>query len=454
MKNCKLLSLLLILALGLLLAYQPHFSYHYPLHVDEWNAIAYANEIKRTGRADVKNPYTGEGQIRPNLEAGFQIVLLLGHQITGLDMTLISLALPGLFFALSIILAFLIGRRYNFGPEAAFFIAITPTTVRLLGPKFSIASSLGVLLFISSIYLLAKSNNWKYYLALAFVIFFAVISHPLTVFALAVLTGAYVLFDFKKLKPVIFSWLAALLLASPRLSAIFSEARSYPITGGEHFLPYLAQVFKIYGLLPTIFFVIGAAILFARKEYKFVIISSVAFLLLIFLFINFGFGLSIIYDRVYIFLFASMGLIAGAGLNAIRRIDYKFAKLIYFIFICLILFFSVSAAINEPYYHIIDKQQYDDFIWIKENLPQYNRTIIDPWLAKAFIPITGKYVYAHIKQSPDAEMGRRIAETDAFFADACKNISFLQKKNISIVYGNCSSTDLAELKKGIYAIKR
>lgn len=78
------------------------------------------------------------------------------------------------------------------------------------------------------------------------------------------------------------------------------------------------------------------------------------------------------------------------------------SPLTYLFFRSFFAFFHVREEISarrdhaeEQYHHVIDDRMYEDFTWIEQNLGEgYERALIDPWLAKAFVPLTGKHSYA------------------------------------------------------------
>ncbi len=55
----KTFGLLLILTLAFYMAFIPHIGYAYPLHVDEWMHMTYAETIAQTGSITFPDPFTG-----------------------------------------------------------------------------------------------------------------------------------------------------------------------------------------------------------------------------------------------------------------------------------------------------------------------------------------------------------------------------------------------------------
>ena len=61
LKRAKVEHLLLLGVLGLAfyIAFIPRLSYPYPVHIDEWRALAYCEEIGQTGTAGIADPFYG-----------------------------------------------------------------------------------------------------------------------------------------------------------------------------------------------------------------------------------------------------------------------------------------------------------------------------------------------------------------------------------------------------------
>jgi len=120
----------------------------------------------------------------------------------------------------------------------------------------------------------------------------------------------------------------------------------------------------------------------------------------------------------------------------------------------LSLALCIPARQSTSYYHtpLIDKQSYEAFIWIKDNVGEdYQKAILDPWKATAFTAITEKNVYTRIHKATEAS--DRLASE--FLRAGCTDTNFLRKNGISIVYtqGICRNPDLVEVRKNIYLLK-
>jgi len=101
---------------------------------------------------------------------------------------------------------------------------------------------------------------------------------------------------------------------------------------------------------------------------------------------------------------------------------------------------------------MIDKIDYETFVWIKNNISEdYKKAILDPWKATAFTAITGKYVYTRIHNYP-TPVTRKASN---FIKSGATRTAFLKENGISIVYsrGPCSNPDLVKVRKHVYLLK-
>lgn len=59
---------------------------------------------------------------------------------------------------------------------------------------------------------------------------------------------------------------------------------------------------------------------------------------------------------------------------------------------------------------MIDKEDYEVFVWIKDNVnDSYQKAILDPWKATAFTAIAGKNIYTRIHMAPESSDKRPIS---------------------------------------------
>ena len=108
---------------------------------------------------------------------------------------------------------------------------------------------------------------------------------------------------------------------------------------------------------------------------------------------------------------------------------------------------------DTPYYHMIDEEDYEAFVWIKDNVGKgYSIAILYPWKATAFTAITGKNIYSRIHNYPT----ERDKKAKAFLDDGCTDTNFLRKNGVSIVYSQkeCDNPDLVEVRENVYLLKK
>ena len=242
-------------------------------------------------------------------------------------------------------------------------------------------------------------------------------------------------------------------------------------------LPHLVST---YGYFPIGFCLLGTLVLAirGRKENYGLILGFLALLLMLLAFFTFHYGVRIMYTRGLTYMVLLMSIIAGAGLMAVKNfklpqrlsvwlraplITQNIGKFLCIVLIGLTLATCIPDRQDIPYYYMIDSQDYEAFVWIKDNVNEsYEKAILDPWKATAFAATTEKYVYTRIHTAPkDTDK-----EAREFLRGGCTDIAFLRENGISIVYTrvhdraqnrniNYSSDnpELVEVAKNIYLLK-
>ena len=173
-----------------------------------------------------------------------------------------------------------------------------------------------------------------------------------------------------------------------------------------------------------------------------------------------------------------MSIVAGAGLRELWKLELPWITHLRLrrprivqaagILLCLVVIGGTLAiAIPDrqsiPYYHMIDKADYDAFVWIKDNIDVSQRkAILDPWKATPFAALTERYVYSRIHSAPKAS-DKRVYD---FLRGGSTNTTFLMDNGISIVYTRVyeweqgttveygvNNPDLVEVRKDVYLLK-
>ena len=260
---------------------------------------------------------------------------------------------------------------------------------------------------------------------------------------------------------IIFPWISDLLLPTAKSLLTQRPPTEYV---------QLPQLIKTYGYLPILFCLMGTfwlAIKGGKKNYS-LILGLLALLLMLVTFYTFHYGVAIVYERGLMYMMLMLSIVAGAGLSAVKNLSLPsrirlwrgirpitpyLGRVLCIIFIGIILVVIVPIRLDAKYYHTINEDDYQAFVWIRENIgADYQTAILDPWKATAFTAITSKYIYSRIHASPQP----RDLEAYQFLHDGCRDTAFLRENRISIVYsqGSCSNPDLVEVRPGVYLLPK
>jgi len=487
--NIKYVWLLAILIFVFFMMFLPHLAnnYYLPFHVDEWIHWSYTDSVMISGQSTFVSPYTGTGQVI-DPEIGFHIATSSIHWMTGANLLTIFVFMPAIIGVFISMTVFNIGERSKrkFGLEAAFFIAFIPTTCRHLGPSFYVAVSMGLLILVYVIWL-AQLKKTQGALFISAFVFFMFIVHPVTAFAGSIILLIYsVLLVFDKkyyiaFLTVLFSVLPVLVIyyLSTRWEVVMQMFID-SLSGKEYMqnLPAIWIDFEYLGVLIWVLFVIGTYFCFIRggSLKRTLSLSAIAFILIIGLYFQFNYGLPIIYDRAFMYLYVLAAIVAGIGLSEIRRIVYelrtskkykhyfkrvKNIEVIAPLLICIIIILiAVPAHSNIGYYQMIDEEEYEAFVWIDENIQDYidmnssyTKGAVHPYKASPFAAVTGMYIVS-------SSMHPKLYETlwldmYNFVEKNCSNTAFLDNHKISVVYGNCNNNDnLTMVYPGVYVYNK
>jgi len=432
--------LLLILLLSVYFVYLPHAEYDYPLHRDEWDRITLANAYLKYGGPELPDPFTGNGTIKNHPEIGF-IVFISLFKVIGIDWLTFFWYSP---FFLSLLLVFsgyLMGRKLGYGVESAFFIALIPTTVRFLGPAFFVPVSLALpfmlMILFSAFYLKERSHPIIFVFSV-----FLLYMHPPSAIAIFIALSIYIILE-RDMKMAATVFLAAITAVPHFISYIRpvgSEGLVFTAVGA------FKSVINEFGYIPSIFFITGFYLSMKGWKKEDVVISfTTAVLLFLIVFYRYMNYLPLLWpERVLLYLMLFMSLVAAKGLHWVRGKSWPVGVL----FALVILAFSYQSHVEIPYYHIVDDQEYEDYLWIRDNLE--GRAILDPWEAIAFTAIANKPVFTVVR--PTDEFKEKSKELIDFFSNNCSDTEFLIKNNISIVYykGSVNNRELKEVRDSIY----
>lgn len=434
--------LILILLLAAFLVHIPHRGYDYPVHRDEWDRMSLSKAVIKAEGARFVGPFLGEEVLEDHLEIGFIVWLAVLKLLTQLSWFSIFRYFP-IFIAVFLVLStYIFAKKWGYGLEAAFFVSLIPTTVSILGPGFLVPVSLGMGFIMLSLFLATNAMDSSYDICLFLTVLFLLYVHPPSALALFIILVPYIILE--RNWGVLIPIFSACVISLPHFATYLLERGA----GSLIFTTYvpLVDVYKEFGYLPTVLFVIGVFLLFSKDgKDRFLVFGVILLLFINLLFRRFDWTLFLMPERNYLYLMLLMSIIGGVSLF---KISDRRLLILLIIFLAL---FSIRSHLDTPYYRIIGEQEYSDFVWIRENTEQ-TKAVLDPWKAIAFVPVAEKNVYSTISLGPYEPAVARNREIIAFLRDDCSNTSFLIENNISIVYfpTGCSNIDLVEVRKGVY----
>ncbi len=480
------LKLLPIMALAFYLAFIPHHAYPYLVHLDEWIHLACSNQIiSQATTAGLVDPFSGGAPLfNQFVEVGFHLFWAAFHQISGLPWIDIFKYFPGIIFMITVLSVYVLAQRQGFGWEAAFFTTLIPTTVGILGPGFLVPVATGLLFIPLSLFIVFNFRSWWSYLVLFIFTLFLVSMHSVTAVILIIILGPYILLNLKgnfrhSLGIILalaipflglFPWVFHMLL--PTAKSLFSP---HPLLT----FVQVPQIIHTYGYLPIIFCLVGTGLLALRggKRNYGLILGLLALLLVLATFSTLHYGEEFVYYRGLMDMMLMMSIVAGAGLNWVKniRLPVKVAvrlrvplvtknigNILCLVLVGLTLAIAIPARQNIPYYHMIDEEDYQAFVWVKENIDSsYEKAILDPWKGTAFTAITEKNVYTWIGQDPTPTD----EEAYYFLRSGSTDTAFLRKNGVSIIYTrvnngwqhveyNSDNPDLVEVRRNIYLLQK
>ena len=479
MKKASLVEailLFLLLTLAFYMALAPRFGYPFPMHVDEWMHIGYSLQVADTGHLAFPDPFhagrlTGIGHPEIGYYIWFGSLLLT----TGVPWLPLSQLMPPLVLAIIAFASYAWGRKWGFGLEAALFVTFIHTTIRFLGPAYLVPVTLGLLFFPITLTLVDKlENDWRPLPLIILTLGSLFLIHGTTAVAVGFVLVVYLVFcltlsrrPLRRMLPVLtcllfvpFSALVIYLWNSRLVMAHIS----YLAGGADQPLPPILYPLPTLGFIMLALLVLGAGFLVARGGWRnYALLVSTAILLFFVEFYRrwFEIGPNILYERGWLYVMLLMALISGYGLGNIRQISLEFFKkppwakpLIYAglgIVVALALVLRLDGYKDEYYYSFMDAKTYNDFIFIRDNLDG-NMALLDPYLAWAFFPISGKYAHTTAAYPYNAEDALEVRE---FLLEGGSDTALLLRRGIDLIYSPLplQNHNLVEVKDGIYILR-
>jgi len=480
------LKLVVILALAFYVAFIPHLRYYYAMHIDDWMHIAYSKAILHAGDVYFPDVFPDSSSGMGNLlEVGYNLMLGVFQRLSGISWMDISRYFPSIIFVITVLSVYMFAERMGFGWEAAFFTALIPTTVGILGPAFLVPVAIGLTFIPLLLWMVLSLRTMWSYLVLCIFIAFLMILHAPSALLMIMILGSYSLLglrhDLKHSLWVIVAIVVPFLVTLPwTLSRILPQAMSLFVQKPLPAYVDLPSILRDYGYLPVIIGLLGTFVLVIRGSWKNYGLVTGLLVLLVMLsgFYTFHYGISLLYERGLLFAMLMMSIVAGAGLRELWKLELPWLNAIKLrkpriiqatgTFLCLtVIGATLAVTIPDrqaiPYYYMIDKYDYEAFVWIRDNVDlNRQKAVLDPWKATAFTVLTEKSVYNRIFQVPTAAS----EEAYDFIRSGSANITFLLDNGISIIYTRVYewkqgqnveygvvNPDFVEVRKDIYVLK-
>jgi len=483
-----LMTILLVCILAFIayMTYLPHSveEYTLPLHADEWIHWGYTRGFMEAGSLDFPNPLTGEEEA-VNPEIGFHAFLGCFRWLSGVSLRTVFLFLPATLAVLTGLAAFAWGEEHKrgYGWGAAFFVAFVPTTVRFLGPSFLVPLSLGLFLTLVVILTVQRKDIYRYPV-IALVVLFAAVMHPPSAVAMVVVLVSHA---------VMLPWdkryreagLLALATLAPFLVAYLVIPQRFFVQGinaffGEKYVSHLSSItlqLETMSLIVWALFFLGSfvALWKGRALLRGLPIATTGFIVAIFAYDTYGFGLPILYDRFFSYTFLCVALLAGVGLAEVGYLVHQGfhlgaerwkhpgkkwvvqgGSLAVAGMLCLTAAMLAGAEQRqEDYYQAISDQEFSRYMWLNEHRDDYtdpwhsfDKAAIEPQKAAVFSAVSGVHTICsdfwpwYGLALPNHMRG--------FLRSNGSDPGFLEQHDIGVVIGDMDSDILTEIHERTY----
>jgi hypothetical protein len=233
----------------------------------------------------------------------------------------------------------------------------------------------------------------------------------------------------------------------------------------EQLLPPIMDIIAKFGYILPFLFAVGIGILAyrgARKSWA-LVLSSVGLLAFQLIYANFFIGPDIIYERGWLYLYVLMAIIVGMTLGDIWQWLRDFLKRraalaavisysVTIVILVLSFVLSLRSHLAEPYYHLVDDTNYQDFLWVSEYVPSTYRTgITDIGIACPFAAVSGKYVYFG---EVSAHFRLKEPQATEFLMNGAADTPWLTKEGLSMVYTRTAidNEKLIKVNRNLYLL--
>jgi len=467
LKRRDTIILILILILACILSIYHHISYPYPFHVDEWYHIARAKQIAFGSSIDW---YFGTN-FTIGIELAWHYMLAIIYFIFRPDIQQ-WIFFPSIVHFFSIITSYVFILKLLGKKEAlvtSLLVALLPTNNTMGGPVFLAPINLSLVFIPLGLlfgFNLLKIKKYFNYIFLFLILLFLLYSHPPSAIPLLLILSFYFIFNlFSKdtylkndAKYLFITIISAIICSIPNFLSEFLTRNLESIT--FNFWIQLQGIVLLYGIIPSLIFVLGFYLLskqFDRRIWA-ILLTSIVLILNIIFFDYSGVSYLLPYQRTHIPLFLVISFIGSYGYVELMKLK-KPKNIGFLIFIVVIIgtiAISIPRNLETEYYHIIDDNDYDSFLWIKENTASDIVVLSDPWKARALAPVAERRVYAVMPFGPNVEQMNLVFNANAFLNTNCTNTSFLIDNHIDIVYTTqpCNNANLTEVYLNTYLFKQ
>ncbi|MBI5001694.1 MAG: hypothetical protein HZB92_09290 [Euryarchaeota archaeon] len=459
--------LLGIIGLALLFSYFPRIDYVHPLHSDEWHYWGYAENMVDRGTWTFTVPYYG-WDMSGHAESGFLLFIGTFQNLSALDWNTVFIVLPLLITLVAVLLAYRIGKAIEAGLTSALFVAMLPTGLRFLGMGFLVPLSLGLCIILALLLLVLKLNSLFPIPVILLTLAFLLLVHPPSALvAIVVLfSGGIIFLAYKRwwegasLVLICIS-IVGLAISLPSLwtGSLWAAGGFEILDLGNFFLPEatMNMYIETFGFWLFILGFIGGLLLAKeRKSAGFAVLTAVGFVGGLALGLRYVFNritdIQALHDRTVFLFFGLSAFPSGKSASWL----WGTSKTVAVAAISISIVASAYIHVSTPYYHIVTEDEYQDFVWIRDNLgANYTKALLDPWKAVAFGPVTRKLVYYKIPQGPDSNLEARIAAIQTFFGGNCTDTAFLLANGINIVYTQTQVDNplLTEVHPHVYVLE-
>lgn len=503
----RLTGLIGILLFSFWIGMSAHWDDPYPLHVDEWFAIGYAQSTLDAGGLEYPNPYR-QGEISFHPEMGFHLLLGFLKTTTGLSWMSLYRVAPGVLLALLGFLTYSFGRRAGFGWAAAMFVSLIPTSVGTLGPAFLVPVSAAMLLIpvtLLVLHAMGEKSDGKSLWILMLILAGTIFVHPTTAVVVTALAGLYLLsfvgeaFARRRYRAGVKLLLAVgvpimipvviLGLWIPSLSQKILEQSAPGLSGPASRLGLHTGFTEAFGILGVMLFIMGLFLFIARSDFgvRSYILPGLTGLLIAFLFFVFPtyqIGPGPLYGRGWLYLSLFMVIFAGYGaavyfrsIPAIartvaarfgRRLDAWTAVALWAVGTAVVVLAFISGPFNNErrhaysgYYRVVNERIFADFRWIgRYASPEQTVAMGEPSIAWAYPPVAGPgtTVFQTIS-SPGTN--RRVQKVRQMLSLGEADVSWLRRAGISVFYTcrplfftceELTNDDLFKIRRGVYLV--